>query len=406
MQSLRELYKIGRGPSSSHTIGPERICLYVKSRFPGSEYSFRVDLYGSLAMTGQGHGTAVVVAKTLGSNCEVKFDPAKKDIPHPNTMDITVFKDGQEIKTIRGMSIGGGSFKIENEDYTEPAEVYSLNSFEKISNYCDLRKLRLCDYVYEVEPDIKDYLRTVWSTMRRSVEEGLSNDGILPGGLDLPKRARQLFNAPNVPGFENSEQYKMLCAYSYAVCEQNADNGVVVTAPTCGASGVLPSVLYYAMRDENFTEDRIIDALATAGIIGNLIKTNASISGAECGCQAEVGSACCMAAAAFGELYRLSVDQIECAAEVAMEHSLGLTCDPVKGLVQVPCIERNAIAAIRALNSFFIAFYFSGKRRIKFDTIVRTMYETGKDMNSKYLETATGGIALNFENQDRRSQTL
>ncbi len=393
METLKELYKIGRGPSSSHTIGPEKIARYIKGLYGERDYT--VTLYGSLAMTGKGHGTDRVLKEVLGASTRVVCDAEKNELPHPNTLDVSFDLDGEK-RVVRGVSVGGGSVKIEGVEFQAPAKVYKLNDFKSIKGYCIEKGIRLCDYVYEVEADVKEYLSLVWKTMKQSIEQGLKESGVLPGGLNLQRKAAYLYQKEDVKGDAALKQYRLVSAYAFAVAETNASNGTVVTAPTCGASGVLPAVLYYEQTTRNVSDEKIIDALATAGVIGNVVKTNASISGAECGCQAEVGTACSMAAAALGEVYGLSVDQIECAAEIAMEHNLGLTCDPALGLVQVPCIERNATAAVRAFNSFCIAYYLSPFRQISFDEIVKTMYETGKDLNKKYLETSSGGIARRF----------
>ena len=394
MQSLKELYKIGIGPSSSHTIGPQRIAEFLKNKYEGA--TFKVILYGSLAMTGKGHGTDTVLRKILGENTEIVLCTKEKVLPHPNTMDVEVYKNGEKIKVIRAVSVGGGTVKIDGVEFVEPPQVYPLNKFSEIKKYVEDKNLRLYDYVYEIEPDIKDHLKMIWQVMKESVERGLKKEGELPGGLHVLKKAKYIYESTDIFVRDSLLRNKLTCAYALAVAEENADNGVIVTAPTCGASGVLPAVLYYAHKNEHVSEDDIINALATAGLIGNIVKTNASISGAECGCQAEIGTACSMAAGAISEIFKLSVDQIECAAEVAMEHNLGLTCDPVLGLVQVPCIERNTMAAMRAFDSFCVAYYLAPMRKIPFDVIVKTMYETGKDLNKKYLETARGGIAKNF----------
>lgn len=397
MQSLRELYKIGIGPSSSHTIGPEKIAEFVLEKYPDCE--FKVALYGSLCYTGKGHGTDRVLKKVLGENTEIIFDNSvsAKDLPHPNTMDVLVYKDGKQINKVRACSVGGGSIKIDGVEFVESVGIYKHDKFSEIKDYVIEKGIRICDYVYQTEPDIKEYLKRVWSVMKDCVERGLKKSGTLPGGLNVAKKAKFIFESTDIFVRDSLLRNKLTCAYALAVAEENADNGTIVTAPTCGAAGVLPAVLYYAYKNEHVYEDLIIDALATAGLIGNIVKTNASISGAECGCQAEIGTACSMAAAGIGEIYSLSVDQIECAAEVAMEHNLGLTCDPVLGLVQVPCIERNTMAAMRAFDSFCVAYYLAPMRKIPFDVIVKTMYETGKDLNQKYLETARGGIAKNYK---------
>lgn len=395
MQSLKELYKVGIGPSSSHTIGPERIAKFILGKYP--DCAFKIYLYGSLCFTGKGHGTDKVLKKVLGEQTEIVFDSSVKDLPHPNTLDVSVMRDGVEIEKIRAISVGGGSIKIQGVEFSEPENVYQLTKFSDIKKYCMENHIRLCDYVYQTEPNVKQYLKEIWSVMKDSVERGLSKSGVLPGGLNVAKKAKYIYESTDIFVRDSLLRNKLTCSYALAVAEENADNGTIVTAPTCGASGVLPAVLYYAYKNEHVSEDLIIDALATAGLIGNVVKTNASISGAECGCQAEIGTACSMAAAGIGEIYGLSVDQIECAAEVAMEHNLGLTCDPVLGLVQVPCIERNTMAAMRAFDSFCVAYYLAPMRKIPFDVIVKTMYETGKDLNHKYLETARGGIAKNYK---------
>ncbi len=391
MKSLTQLYKIGRGPSSSHTIGPQKIAEYAKKKYGDGAY--KVILYGSLAKTGEGHGTAKVLKDILGEDVEITLDK-ETHTPHPNTMDI-FFGDDKE--PLRGYSIGGGSVRIKGQKTKEDKEVYPHSTFYEIKQFVKERDMCLSDYVFYFEPDIRVYLKKVWKTMCESIETGLASEGILPGGLNLSRKAALLYNPENMSG-ESTEtkQTRLLCAYAFAVAETNADNGYVVTAPTCGAAGVLPAVLYYLKEREGYSEEHIIRALACAGIIGNVVKTNGSISGAECGCQAEIGTACSMTAAAVCSLYGLSVDQTECAAEVAMEHNLGLTCDPVNGLVQVPCIERNAMAAMRALDCFRLAYYLTDLRKISFDTIVKTMKETGHDMRAGYKETAEGGIAKNY----------
>ncbi|MBQ3116066.1 MAG: L-serine ammonia-lyase, iron-sulfur-dependent, subunit alpha [Clostridia bacterium] len=396
MKSLKELFKIGIGPSSSHTIGPEKIAEFVRAKYPNAD-KYKVVLYGSLALTGKGHGTDAVLKKVLGDKTEIEYDRLKTDIPHPNTMSVVVYRGEELLKTITAISVGGGSVKIEGEEVIEPNDVYTLSTFNQIKSYVLEKQMTLYDYVYEVEPSVKEYLKTVWTVMKESVERGLKKEGVLPGGLNVVKKAKYIYESDDIFVRDSLLRNKLTCAYALAVAEENADNGKIVTAPTCGASGVLPAVLYYAYKNEHVREDCIINALATAGLIGNIVKTNASISGAECGCQAEIGTACSMAAAAVAEIYGLSIDQIECAAEVAMEHNLGLTCDPVLGLVQVPCIERNTMAAMRAFDSFCVAYYLAPMRKIPFDVIVKTMYETGKDLNKKYLETARGGIAKNYK---------
>lgn len=392
MQSLKELYRIGRGPSSSHTIGPERACKIFLRENPDAD-SFKAVLYGSFAKTGAGHGTEEVLKTTL-KNAEIVCDAATKT-SHPNTMELFAYKNGEQIAFMRVYSVGGGAIRIEGRALEEIDEhVYPLRTFTEIRKHCEERGMRLFDYVFECEgEEIVGYLKKVWRAMQTAIDEGLQASGELPGGLGVQRKARVLYDCGSAVEKESSRENRLVCAYAFAVGEQNAAAQTIVTAPTCGACGVLPAVLRYTAEREARTEEEIVRALATAGLIGNLIKTNASISGAECGCQAEIGSACCMAAAALAELHGMDLGQIEYAAEVAMEHHLGLTCDPIRGLVQIPCIERNAVAAMRAINAANLAEFLSGSRKISFDLVIQTMYETGKDLAHPYRETAEGGLA-------------
>lgn len=396
MQSLRELYRIGVGPSSSHSMGPEAAAKKLLSLYPDAE--FKITLCGSLALTGKGHGTDTVLKKILGGKVTVIFDTVTEDLPHPNTMFVGVYVGGKEVATHTVLSVGGGKISFLGEKLADTPEVYSLNSFEEIKEYLKEHDMRLSDYVFAVEPDMEEYLYTVWAQMQRSLKEGLNaGEGELPGGLHVMRKASYLWHGKHIGETPEIAENRKICAYAYAVAEQNASGGVVVTAPTCGSCGVLPAVLYYMKRDKKFTDGQIVNALAAAGVIGNLIKTNASISGAECGCQAEIGSSCSMAAAGIAELYEMDIEQIEYAAEVAMEHHLGLTCDPVGGLVQIPCIERNAVAAMRAINAVNIANFLTYTRKVSLDTIIRTMYETGKDISGRYRETSEGGLAKHYK---------
>ena len=391
MRSLKELYRIGKGPSSSHTIGPERACKLFLSENPTAD-SFCVRLYGSLAKTGEGHGTEDVIASVL-KNVAFEYD-VETECSHPNTMQLIAYMGGVKLAEMLVYSIGGGAIKIEGREDTEGVEVYSLNSMTEIRAYCERKNIRLYDYVFECEgEDLRSYLREVWETMKNAVQRGVSKTGILPGGLEVERRAKVLFDGATENESLEVRENRLVCAYAFAVSEENASGGTIVTAPTCGACGVLPAVLCYSQEKKGYTDEQIINALATAGLIGNLIKTNASISGAECGCQAEIGSACCMATAALGELQGLKLGQIEYAAEVAMEHHLGLTCDPICGLVQIPCIERNAVAAMRSINAVSLAYFLTDSRKISFDLVIQTMYETGKDLRKPYRETAEGGLA-------------
>lgn len=394
MKSLTELYKIGRGPSSSHTMGPERAAKHFENEHPDAA-AYKVILYGSLALTGRGHGTDRILTSTFTKPCEVVWNVEETELPHPNTMDMYAYDGGgRQIGYHRVLSVGGGAIKVIGAPEIDPPEVYPLNTFEEIKQYCKDKEIRLSDYVAECEgDDIWDYLDTVWQQMKASVKEGLAASGTLPGGLDIQRKAKLLFNQRHIDESPETRENRMVCAYAFAVSEENAAGGTIVTAPTCGASGVIPAVMLYTQKRHNLSDEAVLRGLAAAGIIGNLIKTNASISGAECGCQAEIGSACAMAAAGLAELFEMDVEQIEYAAEVAIEHHLGLTCDPVCGLVQVPCIERNAVAAMRAINALSLANFLAYTRKISLDTIIATMYETGHDLKGGYRETSEAGLA-------------
>ena len=400
MNTVKELYRIGRGPSSSHTMGPERACRYFRSRTPLAD-SYKVILYGSLADTGEGHGTSrAITDELMPVPVVIEKNKEKIELPHPNTLEMYAYKDGDEIDFCRVYSVGGGQIQIEGVELSENKCVYRHSTFSDIAAYCKDKKIRLWQYVTENEgEDILSFLTDVWKTMKKSIEAGLNDEGILPGGLSVQKKAKYLFEQRHIDESSETRENRLVCSYAFAVSEQNADCGVIVTAPTCGASGVLPAVLLYMQEKRGFTDSDIIKALATASVIGNLIKTNASISGAECGCQAEIGSACAMAAAGLGELFGMSIEQIEYAAEVALEHHLGLTCDPICGLVQIPCIERNAVAAMRAINAVNLANFLTDTRKISFDIVVKTMYETGRDMSHRYRETSEGGLAKLYKTE-------
>ena len=394
MKSLTDLYRMGYGPSSSHTMGPARAAVIAKEKCPDAD-GFRVVLYSSLAKTGKGHGTDAVLRQVLSPvPSEIVFDLDTPTPEHPNTMEIIAFKEGRELDRFRVRSVGGGAIQMDGFQEAEAPEVYKEKNFEEIYQYCKAENIRLWEYVERNEGEsIWPFLAEVWKTMREAVEAGLKQEGILPGGLDVHRRAAALYNQYNPNEAPETRENRMVCAYAFAVSEQNAGGGRVVTAPTCGACGVVPAVLYYYQNKLGLPDSVILKALATGGVIGNVIKTNASISGAECGCQAEVGTACCMASAALAEINGLALEQIEYSAEVSMEHMLGLTCDPIDGLVQIPCIERNAVAAMRSINAVSIATFLTSSRKISFDTVVETMYQTGLDMNARYRETSEGGLA-------------
>ncbi len=394
MTTVREIYKIGRGPSSSHTIGPERACKIFKSQNKNAD-KFKAVLYGSLAKTGKGHGTDTVIKKTFAPiDCDIEFNITDNNIPHPNTMRLIAYCDGKRIAETRVFSVGGGNIVFENSDTETEDNIYPHSSFSEIASYCKEKSIRLWQYVTEFEnADFIKHIEKVWNTMKTAIKTGINSEGILPGGLGVQKKAKTLFNTEHIDESAETRQNRLVCAYAFAVSEQNASGETIVTAPTCGAAGVLPAVLYYHQQKNGFSDERIYHALMTAGIIGDLIKTNASISGAECGCQAEIGSACAMASAALGELFDLSIDKIEYAAEIAIEHHLGLTCDPICGLVQIPCIERNAVAAMRAISAVNLSSFLWNTRKISFDRVVKTMKETGNDLSSRYKETSEAGLA-------------
>lgn len=399
MESLKELYRIGKGPSSSHTMGPEKASRLFKEEHPQAA-AFEVTLYGSLSKTGAGHGTDKIIEDTFAPvPVKMIFAADDKKTPHPNTMELEAFdQNGASLDFWRVFSVGGGKIEIEGKPDAVPQNVYKLNSFAEIKEYCTENGLTLSGYVMEAEgEEIFHYLLDVWSAMRESIKRGLKSDGTLPGGLEVQRRAKYLYNQRHMDETPETRENRIVCAYAFAVSEENAAGGTIVTAPTCGACGVLPAVLAYMQEKKGFTDYQVAEGLAAAGIIGNLIKTNASISGAECGCQAEIGSACSMAAAGLAELLGMDLDQVECAAEAAMEHHLGLTCDPISGLVQIPCIERNAVAAMRAINAVSLANFLTNTRKISFDTVIKTMYETGRDLFSKYRETSEGGLAKHYK---------
>lgn len=408
MKSIRDVYKIGKGPSSSHTMGPEFATRIFKDENPSAD-SFKAVLYGSLAKTGMGHGTDRVIRETFApKDVEIELsDEDQAKLKHPNILDLIAFKGGKETARQRFISIGGGDIVIEGREQqghnAHEDDVYMENSFAEIRQFCSFRYIGLAEYIELSEgPEIWDFLATVWEAMKNEIREGLSKTGDLPGPLHVHRKAKFLYEQVPVNKHAELVESQLVCSYAYACSEQNADNGTVVTAPTCGSCGVLPAVLYYLQHKRNLSDDTIIRCLGIAGLFGELAKRNASVSGAECGCQAEVGVACSMAAAAAGHAFGYTIDQIEYAAEVALEHHLGLTCDPICGLVQIPCIERNAVAAMRALNAANIAFFLTGTRNISYDMVLKSMYYTGLDMNQRYRETSEGGLAKAYS---RRGST-
>jgi len=396
MLSIKEIFKIGHGPSSSHTIGPRKAAEIFSSRNPAAS-SFRVTLYGSLAATGKGHLTDRTIIEALApKKAEIIWRPDIVPDFHTNGMLFEALaEDGVTVlKSKMVYSIGGGSLSLGTQTPPEaPVQVYPHNSLNEIKKYINEEGLSFWEYVERFEEvQIRDYLGTVWNQMKSTIEEGLNDDSLLPGPIHLRSKARRYFiRAKGLT--PNLRTTSLVSSYALATSEQNARGGIVVTAPTCGSCGVVPAVLYHLHMEHSFSDMVIIKALETAGLFGNIIKTNASLSGAEVGCQGEVGSACVMAAVATNQVFGGTPQQIECAAEMAMEHNLGLTCDPVCGLVQVPCIERNVVAALRALDVSLYALLGDGSTFVDFDSVVETMKRTGHDIPSPYKETSSAGLA-------------
>ena len=394
MESIRNIYRIGYGPSSSHTMGPRAAAETFLGRFNEASH-YQVTLYGSLAATGKGHLTDKAIKEVFqGRALQIVWKPEIVLPRHPNGMKFEAF---DQKSTIIGewtaYSVGGGAV-VDDSTKTESVEVYPFSNLNDIIKWCNKHGRSYWEFVQEYEDkDIWDYLNEVWKVMKESIHRGLENEGVMPGILNLPRKASS-YNVRSSSFTGTLRKRALLFSYALAVSEENASGGQIVTAPTCGSCGTLPAVLYYQHTEHNHSETKILRALATAGLIGNVVKKNASISGAECGCQAEIGVACAMASAATTQLFGGTIFQIEYSAEMGLEHHLGLTCDPVAGLVQIPCIERNAFAAARALNHHVFAILSDGRHRISFDKVVETMKRTGKDLPSLYRETSTGGLAL------------
>ena len=393
MKSLKALYRIGAGPSSSHTMGPERIARRFLSMFPDAGH-YRVTLYGSLAATGRGHGTDAVIRRVMPTGTEVLFCTDDTPIEHPNTMDLFASKNGTQIGFLRVRSVGGGAIEIDGRPTPPSEDCFPHHTFAEIAAYCEEQHLTLPQYVARFErTGWREHLRMVLGVMRDAVERGIHTEGGLPGELGVKRKAAVLYRAALPTESPEMAEMRLRSAYAYAVSEENAAGGVICTAPTCGACGVLPAVLLRAQAAEGYDDEAVLGALATAGLIGTLVRTNASISGAECGCQAEIGTACSMAAAGLAQLRGYDLRRIGSAAETAMEHSIGLTCDPVCGLVQIPCIERNSVAAQKAVHAALLAGLLADTQKVSFDCIVRNMYETGRDLLGAYRETSAGGLA-------------
>ena len=402
MKTLKELYRIGIGPSSSHTMGPRNAAEQFLAKHPEAK-AYEVTLYGSLAATGKGHMTDVAILETLEPHAptNIIWQPHFFLPFHPNGMTFkSKDKNGKVTDEWTVYSVGGGALAEEGISTNVSPDIYEMTKMSEILGWCERTGRSYWEYVQQCESsDIWDYLHEVWKTMQEAVERGLEQEGALPGPLNLRRKAATYYIKAN--GYkDNLKSRGLVFSYALAVSEENASGGKIVTAPTCGSCGVVPAVLYHLKKSRDFSEMRILRALATAGLVGNIVKHNATISGAEGGCQAEVGVACSMAAAAASQLFGGSPAQIEYACEMGLEHHLGMTCDPVCGLVQIPCIERNAYAAARALDSNIYSAFTDGTHRVSFDKVVEVMKQTGHDLPSLYKETSTGGLAKDYKQME------
>jgi L-serine dehydratase len=393
MESIKEIFRIGRGPSSSHTMGPVRAAKRYRQRHPEAR-SFRVTLYGSLALTGKGHLTDVSVMRELEpAHVEIIWKKNESKPFHPNALIFEVADAGQPADSWLVYSVGGGKIVDEQTKDQPPVHVYSQENMQDVLNYYKKTGKTFWELVFETEGDaVQKHLERVWQVMQKAIENGLKHEGLLPGGLKLQRKAASYY-AKSLGLKDYARVTSRIFSYALAVAEENASGGEVVTAPTCGSAGILPAVLKMSQEHFKISDEKIIRALATAGLVGNIVKHNASISGAEVGCQGEVGTACAMAAAAATQIGGGTPAQIEYAAEMGLEHHLGLTCDPVNGLVQIPCIERNVHAAVRAFDAARYSILSDGRHFISFDTVTRVMKQTGKDLPSLYKETSLGGLA-------------
>ncbi len=396
MQSIKTIYKIGPGPSSSHTFGPMMASKFMLKNYPEAT-NYKVFLYGSLALTGKGHLTDKIIIKTLGPTpCDVKFD-YKTQVNHPNTMIIQAFKEDKELGSHTFVSIGGGKIEVDGQKGSEEPEIYPHTTMDDIQTYCHEKHMRLDAYIDQIEDSSFDsYINRMFHQMLKTVNTGLKKTGVLPGSLKIERVAHALYSSARSCDEIQDRNSLLLASYAYAANEQNASGGMVVTAPTMGSCGVMPSLVYHFYHDLHYPKQDILQGLKVAGLIGNLIQTNATISGAKAGCQAEVGAACSMGAAFVAFMQMQTNEQIECAAEIGLEHHLGLTCDPVGGYVMIPCIERNAVAAQRSLDAARLAKYLRNvkKNRVSFDMVVKTMNLTGKKLPIELKESALGGLAV------------
>ena len=401
MISIKQLYKIGPGPSSSHTIGPKNAIEYVLSHYCGFDFVEMI-FYGSLAETGKGHLSDYIADLTFKNfPHEIKFDYTTHT-RHPNTMVFNLFKDGNLIDEVTILSIGGGLIKLANDKAKKEKKCYPHKNFDEIKKYCLENNLSLIDYIYRFEDDdIFAYVKNIMEVMLSSISSGLSKEGVLPGKLQVARKAKELFEHIDKNESPEMKEKRLISAYAFAASEENASGELIVTAPTCGACGILPSLLRYHL-DKKYSEKELVEGLLIAGLIGVIVKHNASISGAECGCQAEIGTASSMGGAFLSYINGGNIFEIERAAEIALEHSLGLTCDPIEGYVQIPCIERNAIGANRSMMAYALSKLMGqANSKITFDMAVKTMYYTGKDLSKRYRETARGGLAKTYEKRNK-----
>ncbi len=395
MKSIKALYKIGNGPSSSHTMGPKKAALYILNKYPETDM-VEVVLYGSLAATGEGHLTQLILEKTFKNiNFAIYSDENEKK--HPNAMIFRAFRNHLLIGEEEIYSIGGGSIAIKGEDVVDEQELYLEKNYEEIKETCKQNNWSLLDYILAHEdPSILEYMEKCYQVMMATIQNGLQKQGVLPGTLRVKRKAYSIYINQDADETIDRKEKRLLSAYAFAASEENASGAEVVTAPTCGSSGVLPAVIHY-MEDIGYDHQEVLKGMLISGLIGNLVKQNASISGAECGCQAEIGTACAMGSVLVSYLLGNNIYQIEQAAEIALEHHLGLTCDPISGYVQIPCIERNAIAALRALEVATLNDLLDFQhQKITLDTVITTMFETGSDLNKRYKETSQGGLAKTY----------
>ena len=399
MHSIKTLYKVGNGPSSSHTIGPKVASQFIIDKYKDCDY-VKVTLFGSLAFTGKGHLTDYIIEKTFNENnikVDICFNYEIFDLEFPNTMHFEIYKNNTILGEETIFSIGGGLIKVKDFENVEEKEVYPHKTILQIKEFCSQNNLSFVDYVLHFEDSsIVEFTEHIYQVMTQSVKNGLSKTGVLPGKLMVERKAYTIFNNIKPNETESMKEKRLVSSYAFACSEENASGGEIVTAPTCGSCGIIPSIIMY-LEDCGYNHNDIINGLLVAGLFGLVVKNNASISGAECGCQAEIGTACAMGASLVATVKHLNNDQIERAAEIALEHHLGLTCDPILGYVQIPCIERNAVAALRAIESCSLAELFGeSQSKISFDLVVETMKQTGIDLKYEYRETSAGGLAKNY----------